>query len=152
MKYSLVHILQRDRAATRIYSQGECCKANPNLLSNNLARQCTFIPKEAATVYTINRGISWIFFSMVCIQHCFICRPSDSAVSEDAGIEPRTVATSALAVRRSKHSSRSLPQLGYRSHPQSARSHPIQSHTTAFCGASKEFKAYCTTAHTICCQ
>ncbi len=27
------------------------------------------------------------------IQHCFICRPSDSAVSEDAGIEPRTVAT-----------------------------------------------------------
>ncbi len=24
-------------------------------------------------------------------QHCFICRPSDSTVSEDAGIEPRTV-------------------------------------------------------------
>jgi hypothetical protein len=35
------------------------------------------------------------------IQHCFICRPSDSAVPTDAGIEPRTVATSALAVRRS---------------------------------------------------
>jgi hypothetical protein len=32
------------------------------------------------------------------IQHCFICRPSDSTVSEDAGIEPRTVATSALTV------------------------------------------------------
>ncbi len=28
------------------------------------------------------------FFSMYCIQHCFICRPSDSTVSEDAGIEP----------------------------------------------------------------
>ncbi len=27
------------------------------------------------------------------IQHCFICRPSDSAVSEDSEIEPRTVAT-----------------------------------------------------------
>jgi hypothetical protein len=27
------------------------------------------------------------------IQHCFICRPSDSTVSEDAGIEPRTVTT-----------------------------------------------------------
>ncbi len=27
------------------------------------------------------------------IQHCFICRPSASTVSEDAGIEPRTVAT-----------------------------------------------------------
>jgi hypothetical protein len=33
------------------------------------------------------------------IQHCFICRPSDSTVSEDAGNEPRTVVTSALAVR-----------------------------------------------------
>ncbi len=37
------------------------------------------------------------------IQHCFICRPSDSTVPTDAGIEPRTVATSALAVRRSNH-------------------------------------------------
>ncbi len=46
-----------------------------------------------------NRGIFWIF-SVYCIQHCFICRPSDSTVTEDAGIEPRTVATSALAVRR----------------------------------------------------
>jgi hypothetical protein len=25
------------------------------------------------------------------IQHCFICRPSDSTVSEDAGIEPRLI-------------------------------------------------------------
>jgi hypothetical protein len=31
------------------------------------------------------------------IQHCFICRPSDFTVSEDAGIGPRTVATLALA-------------------------------------------------------
>jgi hypothetical protein len=60
-------------------------------------------------------------FSMYCIQHCFICRPSDSTVSEDAAIEPRTVATSALAVRRSNpisflcsnHSARSHPQLGW---------------------------------------
>ncbi len=37
------------------------------------------------------------------IQHCFICRPSDSTVPTDAGIEPRTVATGALAVRRSNH-------------------------------------------------
>jgi hypothetical protein len=43
-------------------------------------------------------------FFMSDIQHCFICRPSDSTVSEDAGIEPRTVASSALAVRRSNHS------------------------------------------------
>jgi hypothetical protein len=41
-----------------------------------------------------------------------------STVSEDAGIEPRTIATSALAFRRSKHLTRS--------HPQSARSHHPQ--------------------------
>jgi hypothetical protein len=44
---------------------------------------------------------------MYCFQHCFICRPSGSTVSEGAGIEPRTVATSALAVRRSNHLGRS---------------------------------------------
>jgi hypothetical protein len=38
------------------------------------------------------------------IHKCFICRPSDSTVSEEAGIEPRTVATMALAVRRANHS------------------------------------------------
>jgi hypothetical protein len=40
------------------------------------------------------------FHFMYIIQHCFICRPSDSIVSEDAGIEPRTVATLALTARR----------------------------------------------------
>jgi hypothetical protein len=30
---------------------------------------------------------------MYSIQHCFICRPSDSTVSKDAVIEPKTVAT-----------------------------------------------------------
>jgi hypothetical protein len=53
---------------------------------------------------------SWIFL-MYDIQHCFICRPSDFTVSEDAWIEPRTVATTALAVRRSNHSARSHPHL-----------------------------------------
>jgi hypothetical protein len=33
------------------------------------------------------------------IQNCFICRLSDSTVSEDARFEPRTVAKFALAVR-----------------------------------------------------
>jgi hypothetical protein len=49
------------------------------------------------------------FFFQYLIQHCFICRFSDptSTVSEDAGIERRTVATSALAVRYSNHSARS---------------------------------------------
>ncbi len=55
------------------------------------------------------KGIFGIFFlSMLCIQHSFICRPSsDSTVSEDAGIEPWAVATSALVVRRSNLSARS---------------------------------------------
>ncbi len=45
-------------------------------------------------------NIFWGIFFSYYIQHCFICRPSDSTVPTNAGIEPRTVATSALAVRR----------------------------------------------------
>ncbi len=41
----------------------------------------------------------FIFFKY-CIPRCFICRPSDSIVSEDARSEPRTIETLALAVRR----------------------------------------------------
>ncbi len=52
--------------------------------------------------YNITGGFFGFFF-IFCIQHCFISRLSDSTVSEDADIEPRTVATSALAVRRSNH-------------------------------------------------
>jgi len=36
---------------------------------------------------------------MYSIQHCFICRPSDSSVPGDAGFEPRAVAKLALAAR-----------------------------------------------------
>jgi hypothetical protein len=42
-------------------------------------------------------------------RHCFICRPSDSTVSEDAGSETRTVGTVALTARRSNRSARSHP-------------------------------------------
>ncbi len=54
---------------------------------------------------------------MYFIQHSFICRPSDSTVSVHAGIEPKTVATLALTVRRSNHWARS--------HLQKAISHLI---------------------------
>jgi hypothetical protein len=37
-----------------------------------------------------------LFFSKYFIQHCFICLPSDFTVSEDAGIEPRTVGCNIL--------------------------------------------------------
>ncbi len=53
-----------------------------------------------------NRGMFLDFFmySMYFIHYCLICRPADSNVSGDVGIQPRIVATSALAVRRSSHS------------------------------------------------
>jgi hypothetical protein len=54
-------------------------------------------------VLSFFKNIFWGIFSAYDIQHCFICRPSDSTVPTDAGIEPRTVATGALAVRRSNH-------------------------------------------------
>jgi hypothetical protein len=38
-----------------------------------------------------------VFISTYYIQQCFSCRPSDSTVPTDVGIEPRTVATGALA-------------------------------------------------------
>ncbi len=36
-------------------------------------------------------------FFMYFIQHCFLCHPSDSTVSEDTGIEPRTAAIFSIA-------------------------------------------------------
>jgi hypothetical protein len=71
-----------------------------------------------------NRGIfDYFIYVPYFTQHCFVCRPLDSTVSEDAGIEPRTVATLALAVRRSKLSARSHPQSRPDLIHDSARSH-----------------------------
>ncbi len=50
---------------------------------------------------------------MYCFQHCFICRPSESTVSEDAGIEPRTAITT-LTVRRSNQSAISHPPINFK--------------------------------------
>jgi hypothetical protein len=44
-----------------------------------------------------------IFLFSDFIQHCFICCPSDSTVSEDAGFGPRTFTELALAVRVANH-------------------------------------------------
>jgi hypothetical protein len=76
-----------------------------------------YIP-HPPSVITVERGgfierggfnlfISFVYF----IPHSFICRPLDSTMWEDAGIEPRTVATLALAVRRSNHSAKSHPRM-----------------------------------------
>jgi hypothetical protein len=59
-------------------------------------------PQPGCHYNQTQRGIFLdIFFFVYDIEHCFICRPSDSIVSEDARIEPRTVAITILAVRRS---------------------------------------------------
>ncbi len=94
-----------------------CCSeakiAKPRLATCVTSLDSVFSVEDAAiSSYPMHTGgFFWIFFSsMYCIQHCFICRPSDSTVSEDAGIEPRTIATLALAVRRFHHSARSHPQ------------------------------------------
>jgi hypothetical protein len=58
---------------------------------------------SSAHFWQFFRDFSGFFLFMYDIQHCLIFRPSDSTVSEEAGIEPRTVATTALAVRRSTH-------------------------------------------------
>ncbi len=51
----------------------------------------------------VRKDVFFLVFDMYFIQHCFICSLSDSIISEDAGIEPRTVATSEMAARRSNH-------------------------------------------------
>ncbi len=73
--------------------------------------------KKMSRTYINGEFFFFFFFFMYDIQHCFIGRPSDSTVSEDAGIEPRTVATTALAVRRSNQAARSHPhKIKYRCH------------------------------------
>ncbi len=44
-----------------------------------ILRRCT-----EWSVHNFKGGILWIFIIMYVIQLCFICRPSDSTVSEDA--------------------------------------------------------------------
>jgi hypothetical protein len=55
----------------------------------------------------------WLAFLTYIIEHCFICSPSESTVSEDARIESIAVATLALTVRCTNlHLAKSHPQLG----------------------------------------
>jgi hypothetical protein len=78
-------------------------------------RHCESYPSYRNLIKTF-RGFFGFFLFMYDIQHSVICRPSDSTVSEDAGIEPRTVATTALAVRRSNNSARSHPRWSIKSY------------------------------------
>ncbi len=53
--------------------------------------------------------VFWIFLFMYVLQHCFICRPSNSTVSEDGGTEPKAVAT-VITARRFNQSAKSHQQ------------------------------------------
>ncbi len=55
------------------------------------------LPIPHAWVQSLKKGFFLDFFLFMCvIQRCFICRLSDSTVSESGGIEDRTVATLTL--------------------------------------------------------
>jgi hypothetical protein len=56
-----------------------------------------------------SKGGFFVLFFYVLYSTLFNSGPSDSTVSEDAGIEAKTVATTAMNVRRSNHSARSHP-------------------------------------------
>jgi hypothetical protein len=68
-------------------------------------------PDPGSRIRIRNTGSQGIFgfFFVYGYRTASSAAPSDSTVSEDAGIQPRSVATSALTVRRSNHSARSHP-------------------------------------------
>ncbi len=72
----------------------------------------TVVHLPMAGIWRCLQGIT-LFFFMYVFQHSVICRPSDSGMSEDAGIDPRTAATLALTIRCSNHSARSHQKRSY---------------------------------------
>ncbi len=66
-------------------------------VSKSVAKRSVVCPEsryESVSVSILNnykRGTFFIF--PLYIQHCFIGQPPDSTVSEDAGMEPRTIDT-----------------------------------------------------------
>ncbi len=92
------------------YLVATSCLSFLGFVPNPLSYYC-----PAKEVFTWNKQVdAFGLFFMYFIQHCFFCRPSSSTVSEDAGIEPRIVATLALATGHSYHSARSMKWLQLR--------------------------------------
>ncbi len=113
-----VYLLPWWRPVPRIYNILELTRKNsPTFSRKKVKKFFKFLRNKWAKRITTFRKLTVGFvkiFYMYFIQHCFICRPSDSTVSEDAGIEPMTVA------QRHWRSEA-------RSHPHSARPHPFES-------------------------
>jgi hypothetical protein len=78
-------------------------------------------------VVLVIQTIGFLYFYVYALYSTLVCRPSDSTVSEDAGIEHRTVATLALAVSRSSHSATSHPLFVQISQDYNKRNHYIVS-------------------------
>ncbi len=91
----------------RVFSLREKCQQPTASVVSELVNCLPFFK----WIHIFFMGDFFGYFFLYDIQHYFICRPSDSTMSEDAGIEPRIVATMALAVRRFNHSARSHPPL-----------------------------------------
>ncbi len=76
-------------------------------VSANISTVLSSVPASFDTVdregLQMKQG-DFIAFFKYFFQHCVICPFSNSDVLEDASIEPRAVATLALAVRRSDRS------------------------------------------------
>ncbi len=62
------------------------------------SKNCTKIRSESMEKTQNFKGGFFGFFKYF-IQHCFIFRPSESTVWEDAGFELRTVVTLALSIQ-----------------------------------------------------
>jgi hypothetical protein len=78
-------------------------QAQDLLVDVNLKHQNNKLPEMNIHISLLYFLVGIFYFFSYDIQHCFICRPSDSTVPTDAGIEPRTVATGALAVNHVNH-------------------------------------------------
>ncbi len=91
-----------------------CLRAHSKRWKNNY-KKINIVCDTTRAFWKFQKGgfFEFFFYFMYVIQHCFICRLSDCTVSEDNGIEPRTLA---LTARRSNHLARSHPHLA-RSHP-----------------------------------
>ncbi len=109
----------------RIQARGSCYQKT-DMIRRNLSQHFLLHCKSNLAINAKAKSAKIFIYSFLqyFIELCFICRPSDSTVSEDAGVEPRTVATKAMAIRCFYHTRLELIHGMAKSHQQSARSHP----------------------------
>ncbi len=98
-----IECIKREQKVTMANLQIFTLRQPDNILKNmNTHTVCMYCSVSSTKKFwtKVNKRIFRIF-KMYFVQHCFICRPLDFTVSEDAEIKPRFVSSLALAVRRS---------------------------------------------------